>query len=154
VIGRLLVLLLALAPIGCGRDTPRTTPPPTTTGTAVAPAATDSLVHLAVPAPGDTVRSPLLVSGEARGTWFFEASFPIRLLDADGREVAVTHATAGSDWMTTEFVPFSASVTFASPAAGSIGTLVLRTDNPSALPEFEDGRRIPIVFGGRGKWTR
>ena len=100
--------------------------------TAAAPAApADTLVHLASPAPGDTVRSPLLVRGKARGFWFFEASFPVRLLAADGSELAVTYATAGSDWMTTAFVPFTSTVTFASPPAGTRGTLVLHKDNPS-----------------------
>ena len=50
--------------------------------------------------------------------------------------------------MTTEFVPFTSTVTFTAPAAGTAGTLVLTKDNPSALPEFDDERRIPIVFRG------
>ncbi len=145
----LLALLLALAAFGCDRDISPRAPAPVKKPPVAAPAAPrDSLVRLATPAPGDTVTSPLALRGEARGTWFFEASFPVRLLDAEGRELAVTYATAGSDWMTTDFVPFSSTVTFASPAAGSAGSLVLTKDNPSGQPEFDDERRIPIVFRG------
>jgi hypothetical protein len=120
------------------------TPPPREPATASA----DSLVRLATPVPGDTVSSPLLLRGEARGTWYFEASFPVRLLDADGREIAVTYATAQGEWMTTEFVPFTSTVTFASPPAGTAGTLVLVKDNPSGESKFDDERRIPVVFAG------
>ncbi len=139
---------LMSAASGCGGDTTPKAPPHAATPAPVAAALKDSLVHVATPAPGDTVSSPLALRGEARGTWFFEASFPVRLLDADGRELTVTYATAGGEWMTTEFVPFSSTVTFASPAAGSAGTLVLAKDNPSGEPEFDDERRIPIVFRG------
>ena len=107
------------------------------------------LVRLTTPAPGDTVTSPLALRGEARGTWYFEASFPVRLLDADGREIAQTYATAQGEWMTTEFVPFISTVTFVSPPVGSAGTLVLVKDNPSDQRELDDERRIPVVFGGR-----
>lgn len=136
---------------GCGRSAP---PPhaaavhaPGDATSAAVPA--DTLVRLATPAPGDTVTSPLTLRGEARGSWYFEASFPVRLLDADGREIAATYASAQGEWMTREFVPFASSVTFVSPPAGSPGTLVLVKDNPSDQRELDDERRIPVVFGGR-----
>lgn len=142
---------LLLGVVACGPAAERRpepagqTPAPPEPATATA----DSLVRLATPAPGDTVSSPLLLRGEARGTWYFEASFPVRLLDAGGQEIAVTYATAQGEWMTTQFVPFTSTVTFVSPPAGTAGTLVLVKDNPSGEPEFDDERRIPVVFGGR-----
>ncbi len=149
---RLIAFGLALAMIGCGGDSsprpPATPSPPAPASPTPAATPRDSLVRVATPAPGDTVTSPLLVSGEARGMWFFEASFPVRVLDAEGRELVVTYATAGSDWMTREFVPFTSTVTFVSPAAGSAGTLVLVKDNPSGETRLDDERRIPIVFRG------
>ena len=94
---------------------------------------------------GDMVTSPLTVTGEARGTWYFEASFPVRLLDGLGNEIAVEPAQAQGDWMTTDFVPYSVTLTF-SPPATATGTLVLEKDNPSGLPENSGAVHIPVVF--------
>lgn len=91
------------------------------------------------------ISSPQVIRGEARGTWFFEASFPISLLDAQGNELTVAIATAQSDWMTTDFVPFEATLTFAVPTS-TTGVLVLRKDNPSGLPEHDDKLLLPIRF--------
>lgn len=37
------------------------------------------------PQPNQVIESPLMVEGEAKGYWFFEASFPIRILDEQGK---------------------------------------------------------------------
>src|SRR6185436_520379 len=66
----------------------------------------DVLRNISVKA-GDTVSSPLTVTGEARGNWYFEASFPAVLVDWDGKIIAQLPAQAQGDWMTQEFVPFS-----------------------------------------------
>lgn len=104
------------------------------------------MIRLTAPAPGALVASPLRVAGEARGPWFFEASFPIRLLDPEGREIAVGHAQAQGEWMTEKFVPFGATLQFRAPVSGSAGTLVLEKDNPSGLPENADELRVPVRF--------
>jgi hypothetical protein len=103
------------------------------------------LIRVTTPKPGDLVTSPIAITGEARGTWYFEASFPVKLLDADGNEVAAFHAQALGDWMTTDFVPFSASLPFVTPKTAT-GTLVLQKDNPSGLPEHDDQITIPVRF--------
>jgi hypothetical protein len=97
------------------------------------------------PLPNETVMSPLIVTGTARGTWYFEASFPVRLLDGNGNEIAITPAQAQGDWMTTDYVPFTAVLEFAQPATPN-GTLVLQKDNPSGLPENEASLEIPVMF--------
>ena len=104
----------------------------------------DNLIRISEPRPNATVKSPLTVRGMARGNWFFKASFPIKLLDTTGTEVAHTIAQAKSDWMTVEFVPFEAVLTF-TVSAGS-GILVLEKDNPSGLPEHDDELRVPVRF--------
>jgi hypothetical protein len=139
-------LALALVAASCappGGETPDAPPPVTETA---ATAVGDSLIRLAAPQPDQLVTSPLRVTGEARGNWYFEASFPVHLLDASGREIAVVPATAQGEWMTTEFVPFSAELTFTVPAGESTGTLVLEKSNASGLPEHDDARRIPVRF--------
>ncbi len=95
---------------------------------------------------GNGVSSPWMLSGKARGTWYFEASFPVELRDAGGRIIAQTSAQAQGDWMTSEFVPFSATLEFAKQPTGSHGTLVLKKDNPSGDPAHDDSITIPIVF--------
>ena len=103
------------------------------------------MVQVTSPAPNALVSSPLVVTGQARGTWYFEASFPVRLLDADGTILAVAPAQAQGEWMTEEFVPFAVTLVFAMPAT-STGTLVLEKDNPSGLPENAASVEIPVQF--------
>jgi hypothetical protein len=103
------------------------------------------LIHVTSPASNAAVTSPLEITGEARGTWYFEASFPIRLLDADGNEIAAHYAMAQTDWMTTDFVPFTATLEFDPPATAT-GTLILENDNPSGLPEHAKHIEIPVTF--------
>ncbi|MFH1314991.1 MAG: Gmad2 immunoglobulin-like domain-containing protein [Candidatus Uhrbacteria bacterium] len=109
------------------------------------PIVLDDLIRITSPQPGETINSPLSISGVARGSWFFEASFPIRLYDQNGQELGVALAQAQDDWMTSEFVPFVATLSF-SPSTTDTGELVFQKDNPSGLPEFDDQRRVPIVF--------
>src|SRR5690348_5201289 len=66
----------------------------------------------------DTITSPLTVTGVAR-TWFLEGSFPVMLTDWDGKIIAQGIAQAQGEpgaWMTDNFVPFSATITFTKPA--------------------------------------
>ena len=103
-------------------------------------------IILDAPLPGDVVTSPLIVRGKARGTWYFEASFPVILTDWDGKIIAQVPAQAQSDWMTTDWVPFEATLTFDLPSYGKRGTLIFRKDNPSGLPEHDDAVEILVEF--------
>ncbi len=103
-------------------------------------------IRIEAPAVGADITSPLTVRGQARGTWYFEASFPVNLTDWDGKIIAAVPAQAQDDWMTTEFVPFTATLIFDKPSYGQRGTLIFRKDNPSGLPEYEDALEIPVFF--------
>jgi hypothetical protein len=104
------------------------------------------LIKITSPRPGEKVASPLSITGEARGTWYFEASFPVELQDANGNVLALHYAQAQGEWMTEDFVPFVSEITFAAPASGTKGKLILRKDNPSGLPEHDDSLIIPVSF--------
>lgn len=104
------------------------------------------LIRVDSPLYGAVVKSPLVVMGEARGSWYFEASFPVSLLDAFGKEIVIAPAQAQGDWMTTDFVPFSVTLNFSFSEA-PFGTLVLKKDNSSGLPEHDLELRIPVVLG-------
>jgi len=108
----------------------------------------DDMVVLYAPLPEQGgITSPLTVRGKARGTWFFEASFPVTLTDWDGRIIAQVPAQAKGDWMTTDFVEFEATLTFtADTTVSSRGSLILQKDNPSGLPEYDDAREITVFF--------
>lgn len=110
-------------------------------------------IRLTSPQPDEAVMSPLVVMGEARGIWYFEASFPAKLFDADGKLLASAPAQAQGDWMAEEFVPFAVSLAFDRPATET-GTLVLEKDNPSGLPENADEIRIPVRFAVEAGETR
>ena len=46
---------------------------------------TDSnTIQIMKPLPGETASSTFVVSGQARGSWYFEASFPLNLVSATG----------------------------------------------------------------------
>lgn len=105
----------------------------------------DDRIRVAFPLPHALVQSPLTVRGSARGVWYFEASFPVRLYDGNGRELAVAPATAQGEWMTTEFVPFEGTLAYEAPMTET-GTLVFQKDNPSGLPEHDASISVPIRF--------
>jgi hypothetical protein len=102
-----------------------------------------TMIVVELPLPNEQVTSPLVVSGKARGGWFFEASFPVQLLDAQGKVLAFVPAQAEGEWMTEDFVPFSATLSFDIGIAQQ-GMLVLMKDNPSGLPEHDAQIVIPL----------
>jgi hypothetical protein len=103
-------------------------------------------IHISSPSAGSTIVSPLTITGQAKGTWFFEASFPITLVDDTGTAIAQTHAEATADWMTQNFVPFTATLNFSGTKRGQHATLILKKDNPSGLPENAGELRIPVTL--------
>src|SRR3989344_9387811 len=94
------VLLAAVLFIPVKRSGAPTNPSPSVVVPVVSD---DGNVRVVTPRPNDIARSPLTVEGEAR-LWYFEASFPIRVLDGDGTELGVGIAQAQGDWMTVNFV--------------------------------------------------
>ncbi len=97
------------------------------------------------PDPNSVVTSPLTVRGQVRGGWYFEASFPVEIVDSYGKVLGTAPAQAQDDWMQEGFVPFIATVTF-DPGGATNGEIVLKKDNPSGLPGNDDEVRLPIKF--------
>lgn len=102
------------------------------------------LIQITNPRPNQIIESPLKITGQARGYWFFEADFPIRLYDQNGNEIAISIATATDEWMTEEFVPFSSIITFETDHKN--GTFIFQKNNPTGLPEHDDFLIMPIRF--------
>jgi len=104
------------------------------------------LIYMDSPLPGALIASPLKIRGHARGKWFFEGDFPVVLKDTNGKTIAKGFATAKNGWMTETFVPFEGIIEFKRPGSGSKGTLVLKKDNPTGRPEFDDALETPVFF--------
>lgn len=125
-------------------STPKPAQAPTTGTGDVSAEPLHTRVIVSSPKPNSSVAKTFTVTGEAPGNWYFEASFPVQVLDAENNKLVGVPAQAQGDWMTTAQVPFSVTVTvdnYTGPA-----TLVLQKDNPSGLPENEDSLSIPIII--------
>lgn len=84
-------------------------------------------IIVARPQANEVIHSPVTVAGKARGAWFFEATFPVKLLDGNGQEITdwvPAHAQV-ENWMTEDFIPFEATLEFKNPATAT-GTLTIR----------------------------
>lgn len=106
------------------------------------------LIVVEYPKPGESVDTskPVVISGKARGQWYFEASFPLSIQNASGATLAEGYGQAEGEWMTTEFVPFTATLNLPAQPTGSTGSIVLKKDNPSGDAERDDSIIIPVVF--------
>jgi hypothetical protein len=115
-------------------------------------AETNQMIQVNAPQSGQVISSPLQLTGEATGPWYFEASAPVELRDWQGNVIAQSYITAQGDWMVTNFVAFTGEITFNSPyttgdpIAQQQGTLVFKKDNPSGEPQFDDQVVVPIMF--------
>lgn len=95
---------------------------------------------------GSRISSPVEISGQARGIWYFEASFPIELQDANRKVLAQGIGSAQDDWMTENFVPFTLTLNYKAQKSGTKGYIIFHKDNPSGMPENDDSIEVPIVF--------
>jgi hypothetical protein len=109
-----------------------------------------NFIVVSAPEPLSTISSPLTLRGEARGYWFFEATFPVVLVDWDGKIIAEGYVTADDEWMTEDFVTFKGTLEFEDPSweedFSKRGSLIFQKNNPSGLPENDDALEIPVRF--------
>lgn len=121
--------------------------PPQATGEPSYTNTSEDEIRVSSPVVGQVITSPFTVTGEARGSWFFEATAPMVVVDWDGRIIGEGYVTAVGDWMTDEFVPFEGEVTFTPDiSVSSAGALILQKSNASDLPENDAAVEIAISF--------
>jgi hypothetical protein len=106
------------------------------------------LIVIDSPFSDASISSPVTITGKARGPWFFEGSFPISVVNWDGLIIGEGVATAQGEWMTEDFVPFTATITYniATNTPYNRGAIILKKDNPSGLPENDDAVEMPVLF--------
>lgn len=98
------------------------------------------------PQAEEVVTSPLKISGEAPGYWFFEATAPVLITNWDGLIIGESYITAQGDWMTESMVPFEGSLEFENTEYGDYGFLILQRHNASGLPENDDAVEFKVLF--------
>lgn len=113
---------------------------------AEAPAATPKPVLVESPPSGALITSPVRVTGKARGSWYFEAEFPIRVLNAHDEMIGTGIARAQGDWQTSDYVPFEASIVFRAAPEDTTGFVVIEKSNPSGLAQNAAESRVPVRF--------
>lgn len=106
----------------------------------------NDMIHITFPSPDALITDRVIkVSGEARGSWFFEASAPVFVLNESGERVLSFYMMTADEWMTTDFISFSGEGVLSAPLYGN-GWIVFAKDNPSGLPEYAQEFRIPVTF--------
>lgn len=106
----------------------------------------DSLIIVDYPKEGHKINSPLKIYGKARGSWFFEGSFLIELVDVDRNIISRSIATSTEDWMTEDFIDFTSEMYFDKPTSTINAILIFKKDNPSGNPDFDQSILIPVTF--------
>jgi hypothetical protein len=103
-------------------------------------------LYITLPDPKISYTSPIQISGRAPGNWFFEANAPVTLVNWDGLILGEGHINATGDWMTTDYVPFTGSITFSGDTLYNRGALIFKKDNASGLPEHDDSAQMSITI--------
>jgi len=126
---------------------PTVTPTVTTSSTT-----SDGHLEIDMPTASQVIFWPMVtIEGKVTGGgWFFEGSFPIKILDGDGTTLGQGTAQALDDWMSTGTVRFTASVNFDTVPRYATGSILFANDNPSGLPQNEKTFSLPVQFPGKG----
>ncbi|HBP51496.1 MAG: hypothetical protein US68_C0010G0095 [Candidatus Shapirobacteria bacterium GW2011_GWE1_38_10] len=102
-------------------------------------------VIVSSPNLSQSIKSPVTISGKIDRSWVFEGSFPVELLDSNGKSIFKGNATV-PNWTETldKYADFSLDLKYTTKL--STGTLIIKNDNPSGLPENDKSYKIPITF--------
>ncbi len=88
------------------------------------------LIEITAPQKGTLITSPVKITGQARGIWYFEALFPVEIYDRYGKILGNGYAQAQSNWETDNFVQFVGYITFAQPEfPRSVGYIRFKSNN-------------------------
>lgn len=103
-------------------------------------------IKVGFPIPGQRVGNQIVVSGIAKGGWYFEGDFPVLLEDEQGNVLASSSARAQGSWMNEDFVPFVSVLDYPREDSRE-AVIILQKDNPSDIRELDDQIEIPVVLG-------
>jgi len=97
------------------------------------------------PKENEKIKSPLKITGKAKGNWFFEAEFTVELYDQNDNFLGKTILTAKDNWMTENFVAFEGILEFSGPKT-NFGKIRFLSSNPSGLSEHQKIFEMPVQF--------
>ncbi len=106
---------------------------------------TEIRVSVNQPELGATISSPVTVTGQAPGGWFFEAVLPISVETVDGEVLAEEIFVTDQNWMTEEAVDFSLEIEFDSTDA-NLGFIKIIKNDVSEIPRNQHFFYWPIGF--------
>ncbi|MFH0905160.1 MAG: Gmad2 immunoglobulin-like domain-containing protein [bacterium] len=113
---------------------------------------TSDEIAIEQPAANTLIGTPLAIVGKARGSWFFEGVFPVKLVDADGKTIAQGFVQSQGNWMTDDWVDFMGTLQFPTNNIQTAkGKLIFMNDNPSGLPANAKNFEWPIKFAESNK---
>jgi len=92
---------------------------------------------------GDTVKMGYEVKGQAPGNWYFEGTFPVRVLNIEGEVISSLSALAKGDWMNEDTVSFSLILDFPLEQE-AVFVLQFEKSNPSGLDDNSDSALVSI----------
>ncbi len=92
---------------------------------------------------GDTVDEDFEVKGKVSGEWFFEGTFPVRVLTENEEIIKSLSATTDDDWMTSDLVSFSFKLD-TNLEKESVVVIRFEKANPSGIGENDDYAQVTI----------
>ena len=113
---------------------------------ATSTASTSSPIFVSYPIDNQVVTNPIYISGTVKGNWFFEGSFPVQLIDSNGAVITTALAHTDGDWMTTDYVNFSATLEYPKATTTERALILLKNDNPSGDPARDQEKFIPVTL--------
>lgn len=103
------------------------------------------LIQLEQMSMNDTITSPAVIKGNARGMWFDEGRFPVILKDKNHRTLSKTAAVATDNWLTSGLVPFEFQVSFKNSYSGQAYLLFMQA-NASDRSSLNRGYILPVIL--------
>jgi len=97
------------------------------------------------PKPYQKIQNPIYIKGKAKGSFFFEGSFPVRIEDENGNIVITDHIETNENWMTENFVFFEKHLDISNVNIKR-GFIIFEKANPSGLPENKLEIKVPIYI--------
>ncbi len=91
------------------------------------------------------ISTPVSIEGSAKGTWFFEAVSPVKVIDEQRKEIGSGTVKAVGNWMTEDFVPFKGQISF-DKTSSKTGFLIFENSNPSGLKDNAQEFKLPVKF--------
>ncbi len=93
---------------------------------------------------GDTVDEGFQIKGRVSGEWFFEGTFPVRVLNTQGEIIESLIAASEGGWMTSNLVDFTFTLDLDLDKE-SIVKIVFEKSNASNLVENDDSASITVT---------